>query len=156
MRHSVSAGQSLDLTVLIFSLQAANSYLRDQWFHSLQWKVSPDSLACWRQLPSSQQLSVGSQQVCPRRLEGGGLSPSWQLSRGAWLTVWKPPPPSLTVDTFPLSRRKLPSSPWPSALLGSLTACACFRKAQRTTCSQGRGSPERLGEAGPQGLKMMA
>lgn len=21
-------------------LQAANSYLRDQWFHSLQWKVS--------------------------------------------------------------------------------------------------------------------
>lgn len=26
-------------------LQAANSYLRDQWFHSLQWKVSSSSSA---------------------------------------------------------------------------------------------------------------
>lgn len=25
---------------MFVSLQAANSYLRDQWFHSLQWKVS--------------------------------------------------------------------------------------------------------------------
>lgn len=29
----------------LLSLQAANSYLRDQWFHSLQWKVSPESVA---------------------------------------------------------------------------------------------------------------
>lgn len=34
------------LYALIFfiSLQAANSYLRDQWFHSLQWKVSNNLL----------------------------------------------------------------------------------------------------------------
>lgn len=44
--HSMFVNES-NSCVLLFSharvcvlLQAANSYLRDQWFHSLQWKVS--------------------------------------------------------------------------------------------------------------------
>ena len=39
----VKCSEMLPASVL-FSLQAANSYLRDQWFHSLQWKVSPGSV----------------------------------------------------------------------------------------------------------------
>lgn len=61
------------LTALSLSLQAANSYLRDQWFHSLQWKVSP----------------------CVSTSPSGSVGASWQLSVQCQLRG--PPPFPLPV-----------------------------------------------------------
>lgn len=89
-----------DLAVLFLSLQAANSYLRDQWFHSLQWKVSPDSAAHLGVAASISGLRAGlllprgmkAEILCLPDGSAEGLAPLCQ-------NIW-PFPLCLMSDTF--------------------------------------------------------